>query len=85
MKDLIERNYKSIIKRNLINENTRESDFIIKLQEEVKEFIEANNYNLPNEMDEVADIILVCLNYARHYNVDIEQVLKEKITFNENR
>jgi len=85
MKELIETNYKSIIKRGLINKETTSNDFIMKLEEEVQEFIEAEKYNLKNENEELADIILVCLNYAKHYDIDIEKELKNKITINTKR
>ena len=59
MKNLIESNYQSILKRGLINENTTSLDFIMKLEEEVHEFIEAEKFGLENENEELADIILV--------------------------
>lgn len=85
MKDIIEQNYKSIVTRGLIKPETTVKDFILKLEEEVQEFIDAVNFSLENEPEELADIILVCLNYARHYNIDIEQELKRKIEINKNR
>ncbi len=85
MKHLIESNYKSILKRGLINESTISLDFIMKLEEEVQEFIDAEKFGLENEREELADIILVCLNYARHYDIDIENELKNKIIINNKR
>ncbi len=85
MKDLIESNYKSIVKRGLITPYTSSEDFIMKLEEEVQEYIEAEKYTLPNVNEELADIILVCLNIARHYDVDIEKELIRKIKINETR
>ncbi len=79
MKELIEENYISIIKRGLINEKTTLQDFLNKLDEEVQEFKDDNSY------EELADIILVCLNIARHYNIDIENELINKINKNKNR
>jgi predicted house-cleaning noncanonical NTP pyrophosphatase (MazG superfamily) len=79
MKDLIEENYKSIVKRGLITEKTSLKEFTDKLDEEVKEFKE---YYDPEEL---ADIILVCLNIAKHWNIDIEKELKKKIEINFNR
>ena len=40
---------------------------------------------IENENEELADIILVCLNLAKHCNIDIEQELKIKIEINKNR
>jgi len=76
MKELIESNYASIIKRGLITDKTTLNDFLNKLDEEVNEFKEDNR---PYEL---ADIILVCLNIARHYNIDIEKELIKKIQIN---
>jgi len=86
MKDLIERNYKSIVKRGLINNNTTETEFVMKLQEEVQEFIEALYYGTTQESsEELADVILVCLNFAKHYDINIESELINKIKTNETR
>ena len=85
MKNLIESNYQSILKRGLINENTTSLDFIMKLEEEVQEFIEAEKFGLENENEELADIILVCFNIAKHYDIDIEKELKNKIEINYKR
>lgn len=85
MKNIIEENYKSIVKRGLITPETTSNDFIMKLEEEVQEFIDADKYSLDNRNEELADIILVCLNYARHYGVDIESELKRKIEINKTR
>jgi predicted house-cleaning noncanonical NTP pyrophosphatase (MazG superfamily) len=79
MKDLIESNYRSIVGRGLINSHTKLKEFISKLDEEVNEFKESN------EPEELADIILVCLNIAKHYDIDIEKELKNKIIKNQNR
>jgi len=85
MKKLIEDNYQSIVNRGLITAQTNERDFILKLEEEVQEFIEAVNFSMKHEPEELADIILVCLNYANHYNIDIEHELKRKIEINKSR
>lgn len=86
MKKLIERNHKSIVDRGLITPNTTKMQFIDKIFEEVNEL---ESYYLDNngEIDEfeLADIILVCLNMAKHYNIDIEKILLEKIKINERR
>jgi len=79
MKYLIESNYNSIVKRGLINSHTKFKEFIDKLDEEVNEYKESN------EPEELADIILVCLNIAKHYDIDIETELKNKITKNYER
>lgn len=85
MKDLIKRNYASIEKRGLINEETTELDFIVKIEEELAELEEAYLDKLPNKAEELADVILVCLNYAEHFGIDIEKELNKKISINEKR
>lgn len=85
MKDLIKRNYASIEKRGLINEETTELDFIVKIEEELAELEEAYLDKLPNRSEELADVILVCLNYAEHFGIDIEKELNKKISINEKR
>lgn len=85
MNELIEENYASIVRRGLITHNTTASDFIMKMKEEVEELIEANKFNMKNEAEELADVILVCLNYAKHFNIDIEKKLKQKIQTNKTR
>jgi NTP pyrophosphatase (non-canonical NTP hydrolase) len=90
MKNLIEENYKSIVARGLITPSTKLNDFIDKLLEETMEFHDASNNFLKSptksnnlKMDEeLADVILVCLNIAKHYKIDIEKELNNKIKKN---
>ena len=83
MKKLIKRNYKSIVKRGLINHSTTLEDFINKLKEECNEL--EHHESPDNFREELADVILVCLNIAEHYKIDIEKELINKIKINENR
>lgn len=96
MKELIEANYKSIVDRGLIAPSTNYFEFIDKLDEEVKEFKESLDWFMrtdklgfkPMHIDvceELADVIMVCLNFAKHYNIDIEQEIKNKIQTNKQR
>ena len=95
MKKLIQDNYDSIVKRGLITSSTNSKDFIKKLDEEVKEFKECidiiakvdkvKKQHFDNLDEELADIILVCLNFAKHYNIDIEKQLIKKIKKNYER
>lgn len=83
MKDLIEENYKSIVARGLITPSTTRKQFIDKLFEEVSELEEASDINdWGNISEELADVILVCLNIAKHYKIDIEKELNDKIKKN---
>ncbi len=79
MRYIIEENYKSIVKRGLITPKTTLKEFIDKIDEEVEEF------KVCYDKEELADIILVCLNYAHHYDIDIESELLKKIEINKNR
>lgn len=86
MRNLIDDNYDSIVSRGLITNDTTHHDFIDKIKEEVME-VELAVYNRDrfNLKEELADVILTTLNYARHFNIDIEHELKNKIQINKNR
>lgn len=86
MKDIINRNYDSIIKRGLITSSTKPREFISKLYEECEE-LETSFLTGTNEQksEELADVILVCLNIAKHYKIDIEKELNNKIEKNYER
>jgi len=85
MKNIIEENYKSIVARGLITPSTLRQSFVDKLQEEVKEFTDVFNDTMMIDKEELSDVILVCLNIAKHYNIDIETELKNKIQVNYER
>ena len=87
MQDIISANYQSIVDRGFITPTTTLFEFLDKLDEEVEELkkeslISKEWNNLPEEL---ADVILVCLNMAKHFDIDIEQELKNKIRINEYR
>lgn len=95
MKHLIQSNYDSILSRGLINKDTTYEDFLEKLYEEVGEFDDAlcrfiesdpASFRKHDDMkEELADVILVCLNFAKHYDIDIELELTKKIMKNKYR
>lgn len=87
MDKIIEDNYKVTVDRGCISPSTNLFDFLDKLEEEteelIKEALKPKQYsNLPEEL---ADVIMVCLNMAKHYKIDIEQEIKNKIEINRNR
>jgi len=87
VQDIISANYQSIVDRGFITPTTTLFEFLDKLDEEVEELkkeslISKEWNNLPEEL---ADVILVCLNMAKHFDIDIEQELKNKIRINEYR
>lgn len=86
MKKIIEDNYQSIVDRGFIDPLTTRSDFFDKIDEEVQELKDASfKYDLQNVKEELADVIMVCLNMAKHYDFDIEQQIKNKIEINKQR
>lgn len=85
MKELLERNYQSTVKRGLIDEFTSIEDFLAKIEEEVLELWSFYDINDKIEPFELADIILVCLNMATHFKIDIEAILMAKVRYNEKR
>lgn len=92
MKNIIDNNYASIVKRGLITSDTSVFQFLDKIYEEVGELEEAVNdmsetnnikqEHFNNINEELADVILTCLNMARHFDIDIEKELTKKIETN---
>ena len=82
MKKLIKRNYDSTVKRGYITPSTTEKEFYHKMIEELMEFNEAKG---EAKYIECADIILTCMNFLTHNNVDVMEVLRNKIQYNEQR
>jgi NTP pyrophosphatase (non-canonical NTP hydrolase) len=83
MKEIIELNYQSTVQRGLITPSTTFQQFLDKILEEVNEFEKAHYTFIDKDRaEELADIVLVCLNFAKHFGIDIEQELKNKIQKN---
>ena len=86
MNYLIKKNYESIVARGLISTSTSMLDFCRKMSEEGIEFIQAvKDKDKKQQKEELADVILVCLNIAHHYGWDIESELFKKVEINEQR
>jgi NTP pyrophosphatase (non-canonical NTP hydrolase) len=87
MRKLIEDNYQSIVDRGFIAPTTNLFEFLDKIDEEVEELNKEALKPRPisNLPEELADVIMVCLNMAKHYDIDIEQEIKNKIKINEQR
>ena len=86
IKEIINRNYQATVKRGLITPETTKQEFTVKMVEEIDEL----NYEIcfeysENEPVELADVILVCLAYAKHFNIDILKELENKTLYNETR
>jgi NTP pyrophosphatase (non-canonical NTP hydrolase) len=85
LKEIINRNYAATVRRGKIIKSTDSYEFIEKIKEEINECEEIiNDNNFPDPL-EIADIIIVALNFAKHYNIDIEKTIEEKTIINEKR
>lgn len=83
LKHIINRNYDSIVQRGLILLCTTKVDFLEKLVEEVTEVTHAIQIeDDENLAEELADVILTALNFAKHFDIDIEEELNKKIKIN---
>lgn len=88
IEQLIDRNYAAQIKRGKITMKTDLSDFLDKIVEEVKELKNSyTNDGCFEDIDdkELIDIMLVCFSMAKHFGIDWQQVMTEKVEFNEKR
>ena len=86
LKTIQNRNYTATLNRGLITPQTTELEFLYKLYEEVTEFeFEIAFTNENKKPLELADVIIVCLNYAKHFNIDIQKALEQKTLINEKR
>lgn len=84
--NIFKRNYDAVVKRGLITYKTTDYQFYLKLKEEVKEalyeiVIDRNTFL--NE--EIADCLVVCINWLIYRGVDIEKILTEIAEKNEKR
>ena len=89
MKQLIKENYEVTVNRGLITPSTTVQDFLDKLYEEVDELQNevdtGKTYNFDKLKYELADVVLVCLNLSKHFNIDIERQMKANIKRNKFR
>lgn len=83
MNNIIKENYESIVNRGLITWSTPLEAFLNKIEEEYHEL--TNAVDKDHFSEELADVILTCLNTAYHFKIDIELELKKKIQINKNR
>ena len=88
IQELINRNYAAQIKRGQITMKQTLNDFLNKIDEEVKEF--KNSYTNDGYFEdiddkELIDIMLVCFSMAKHFGIDWQKVMTEKVEYNEKR
>ena len=88
IEQLIDRNYAAQIRRGQITPETDLSDCIDKIKEELTELIDSYEYTWGTESiddKELIDIMLVCFSMAKHFGIDWQQVMKDKVEYNETR
>lgn len=86
--DIINRNYIATVKRGKIIKKTTIYEFIEKIYEEVDELNSSWLYSelgLDFDEFELADIIIVCLCMAKHFKVNINDIIEQKTIINETR
>ena len=84
MKSIINDNYASIVARGLITESTSFDDFLNKAYEELNE-LSLETSGGAGFREELADCIMVLLNMAKHYDIDIIKEIENKIKINYKR
>jgi len=89
LKEIQQRNYAATERRGFIKPETKNSEFIAKLLEEFRELdFEVDNPFFDDKTkiaEEIADVIIVVLNFAKHIGIDIQTALEQKTIYNENR
>ena len=90
IEQLIDRNYAAQVKRKQITPETNAYEFIEKIDEEVEE-LNVSIFRLQEKFQdglddkELIDIMLVCFSMAKHFGIDWQQVMKDKVEYNEKR
>jgi NTP pyrophosphatase (non-canonical NTP hydrolase) len=89
IEELIDRNYAAQIKRGQITPETDLLDCIGKIREELSELVNSYDTTLGAvesiDEKELIDIMLVCFSMAKHFGIDWQQVMKDKVEYNEKR
>lgn len=88
IQELIDRNYAAQVKRGQITMKQTLNDFLNKIDEEVNEFKKSyKNDGYWEDIDdkELIDIMLVCFSMAKHFGIDWQKVMTEKVEYNETR
>lgn len=83
---IFERNYKAVVNRGLITPKTTDTDFHVKLTEEVEEVAEAIINDDAKAIDEeIADCLVVCSNWLIFRGVPLPYILAKIAEKNEKR
>lgn len=90
--ELADRAYLCALRRGQTTEEVRHEQTIVHLANEFAEFVVANEYlqseHLPfvsQADEELADILIVCLTELKRRGLDVENLIKKKMEFNEKR
>lgn len=83
---------KTALRRGKINERLSHWEAAVSLRCELDEYTNSSEHVLSEHLpeyteaqEELADIIIVCLTDLSRRKVDIEALIKAKLTFNQNR
>lgn len=63
--------------------NRTDTSMFLKIYHETSELIDANTP--AKKADEVADLLIMILDYAKRHNIEIEQAIKTKMEINNSR
>lgn len=63
--------------------NRTDTSMFLKIYHETSELIDANTP--AKKADEVADLLIMILDYAKRHNIEIEQAIKTKMAINDSR
>lgn len=90
MKELIERSYKAIQERGLITDNTSNTGFLFKCEEELVECWKAKSdinkvEDYEHYIEELTDLATVCIMNIRHLGYDFETEFEKVVMKNEKR
>lgn len=81
--EIQKRNYEATVKRGLITSKTSFYGFVEKIDEELEELSQFTSEE--NKREELADIVIVCLNMAKHFDIDLIHEMELKTLKNESR
>jgi hypothetical protein len=84
MKDLIKRSYNAIKGRGLIKQDTIESEFFLKMKEELIEIVAAYG-NEKDYIEECVDLATVCIMQVEHLGYDFIKEFEKVVIKNESR
>ena len=82
---LIERSYHAVKHRGLITEHTIESEFFLKMKEELKEVCDGFLESEQKYIEECVDLATVCILQVHHLGYNFIKEFEKVVIKNENR